>query len=100
MYNNDLTKGVDGVSEPTQIASGNDFVCPSDGYIRIVVAGVISFYHPSTSTNAPAGLVVNRSNDTFGVKAVQSMSIFVRKGQKIKFDADDGTSAASYFELL
>lgn len=77
------------------IESGSIFECPTDGYVRVIADGVVSIFNKADNTYA--GLLVNRAT-AYPSSTTYTIPVYLKRGTKIKWDADDATSTVIFFE--
>ena len=77
------------------IAHGATFTAPSEGYVRITANGLLSLLNLKDSSYII--LLVNRGNYS---PSQITQSLFIKKGVTVKWEADDGTTAALFLRSV
>ena len=75
------------------LAHNTPFTVPCDGYVRVDATGVFRFFNSNDNTYAP--LCVNRPNG-----GQMSQCIFLKKGLKVKWEADNSSSYVVFFRCV
>lgn len=76
-----------------RLSNNTPFTVPSDGYVKITVAGVFHIFNSNANTYAP--LCVNRPNG-----GQMWICFFLKKGLKVRWNADDGSSDVEFYRCV
>lgn len=76
-----------------RLAHDTPFTVPCDGYIRVDATGVFYFFNSNDSTYA--AFCINRPNG-----GQISQCFFLKKGLKVRWNADDSSSKISFFRCV